>query len=171
MSHRTVAGVAAVSQTVQGWEFRPTLSIARLQFALMTWGAGVWVLIGLAFWAGGGATALAFFGLPIALFVAQLLAHGVSGWRLRTTPLVIEPGGRVRYGDGELCPPGSVESIRVMPDPLSEADGHRVHLGLAGGSAVELPRPYFESFLTRDHALQFAGEIARALNVGVVEPA
>jgi hypothetical protein len=169
MSHQVLIGVAAATRTVQGWEFRPSPFMARLYLAFGVWAVAFWVAAGLALWAVEGVNALAFFGLPIALFSLQLIVRVVWGWRLRATPLVVEPGGRVRYGDQELCPPGSVEVVRVVPDPHSEGDGHKVRLVLATG-AVELPAPYFESFLTREQALRFAEMMAHSLNVRVVEP-
>jgi hypothetical protein len=109
------------------------------------------------------------FGIPMAIFAFQLVFHGVSGWRRRNVPLVIEPDGRVRYGDEELCPAGSVAAVRVVPDPLSEGDGHKVKLDLTTGVSVELPGPYFDYFLTRDLARRFADELATPLGVDVVD--
>jgi hypothetical protein len=169
MSPRTLPDVL-IAETPAGREIRPTLGTARLQLAMLVLMAALWAAIGAFFVRIGGEVAIAFFGIPMALFTLQLLAYGVAGWRRRNTPLVIEPTGRVRYGDQELCPPGSVEFVRVVPDPQSEADGHKVMLRLTSGADVELPGPYFASFLTRYHALRFADELASALNVQAETP-
>jgi hypothetical protein len=168
VSSQTVSGMT-VTESTRDRQFRPTAFEAQCHLAMLILAAVFWLLAALFFWWAGGAIAMAVFGVPIALFVVQLLAHGVTGWRLRATPLVVEPDGRVRYGDGELCPPGSVAAVRIVPDPLSEGDGHKVSLELTTGAAVELPPPYFESFLTHDHARRFADRFAAALGVGVVD--
>ena len=170
VSTHAVAGIPAATEPSPGREFRPTATDARLHLALVLMAAGLWVVAALFFWWAGGDAAMAFFGLPIAVFVVQLVFHAVSGWRLRDTPLVVEPDGRVRYGDRELCPAGSVTAVRVVPDPLSEADGHKVALQTDTGAAVGLPPPYFDSFLTQAHARRFADQFAAGLGVPVVDP-
>ena len=170
MSTHAVATGAPVLEPARGREFRPTSAEARSQFAVLLLAAGFWLLAGLFFWWAGGDVALVFFGIPTGLFAVQVLWHGVSGWQLRDTPLVIGPDGRVRYADRDVCPAGSVAAVRVVPDPLSEADGHRVMLLTDAGAAVGLPPPYFDSFPTRPDARRFADQLAAALGVPLGDP-
>jgi hypothetical protein len=168
VSTQAVAAVAPAIELPRGREFRPTAAEGWVHLGLGLMAAGMWVVVALFFWWAGGDVAMAFFGVPIALFVVQLIFHGVSGWRLRDTPLVVDPDGRLRYGDRELCPAGSVVAVRVVPDPLSEGDGHKVALEADTGAAVPLPPPYFDAFVTQAHARRFADRLAAALGVPVV---
>jgi len=50
--------------------------------------------------------------LLVAVFVVAL-----TTWRLRTggTPLIVERSGHVYYGEKELCSPGQVRTVRLVP--------------------------------------------------------
>lgn len=170
MLNRTLSGAVEVTQTPERWEFRPTRAMGWLALALPAVLAGVCFIGGIVFWNANGFDMGAIFGIPMIVFSVQLLLVGVWGWRLRATPLVVDECGRVRYGEQELCTAKSVESVRIVPDPCSDADGHKVSLGLTTGGTVELPGPYFQSFVTREHAHQIAEELAAALKVGITGP-
>ena len=171
MSYQTLGGVVEVAQTPAGWEFRPTQSMTWLAVLLPAVLAGVCLVGGIIFWRLNGLDTGAMFGIPMILFSGQLLTVGVWGWRHRITPLIVEDCGRVRYGAQELCPPGSVDFVRIVPDPTSDADGHKVSFSLTTGERIELPGLYFQSFFTREQATRVAEELARALKVRTVGPA
>jgi hypothetical protein len=163
--------MVVVTRTSEGWEFRPTPAMTQLRFTLLALLAGLCLVgAGVCFWWFGGDEGGVISGVFIILFAVVLLAQGVSGWRLRATPLIVEDSGRVCYGERELCPAKSVQSIQIVPDPQSDADGRQVNLCLSAGTVVKLPRPYFESFLNLEQARAFAEEIARTLNVEIVDP-
>jgi hypothetical protein len=104
--------------------------------------------------------------LLLACFSATL---AVRAWRTRHTPLSIEPGGRVRYGDRDLCASGMVRSVRIGPSRGGEAGDVEVWLELADGKPVAIPSRYFPGFKARAHARPFAAAIASALGVPVTE--
>jgi hypothetical protein len=89
----------------------------------------------------------------IFLLVAGLSATlGIRAWRTRRTPLSIESGGRVSYGDRELCGPGTVRAVRIAASRSGEAGDCEVVLELAGGRIQRIPSSYFASFKSREHA-------------------
>jgi hypothetical protein len=106
----------------------------------------------------------------IFLLVAGLSAGlGIRAWRTRRTPLSIEVGGRVSYGERELCAAGSVRAVRIVLSRGGEANDCDVCLELAGGELVSIPSVYFPGFKSREHARPFAAELAQALGVQVTE--
>jgi len=111
----------------------------------------------------------AFFG-AICLLVAALPAClGIRAWRTRCTPLSIERGGRVTYGEREICAAGTVRAVRIAPSRVGEANDCEVCLELNAGILVLIPSQYFAYFRTAAQARPFATELADALRVQVVE--
>jgi hypothetical protein len=104
--------------------------------------------------------------LLLACFSATL---AVRAWRTRHTPLSIEPGGRVRYCDRDLCAPGMVRAVRIGPSRGGEAGDVEVWLELVDGKPVEIPSRFFPGFKARTHARPFAAAIATALGVPITE--
>lgn len=82
---------------------------------------------------------------------------------------VIDSDGRVSYGNRELCPSESVQTIQLKRVPSGEDWSYKVSLLLAGGAEVELPSPYFTSFFYREQARSFAERLATALQVKLLE--
>ena len=101
------------------------------------------------------------------LLVAVLPAGlGIRAWRTRRTPLTIEPGGRVSYGERELCAAGTVRAIRIARLGAWAIECE-VCLELDGGKLVSIPSQYFAEFPASEHARPFAQELAEALGVPV----
>jgi hypothetical protein len=106
----------------------------------------------------------------IFLLVAGLCASlGIRAWLTRRTPLSIESGGRVSYGERELCAAGTVRAVRIAASRGGEAGDCEVVLELAGGKMLSIPSQYFAGFKSREHARPFAAELAQALGVQVQE--
>lgn len=102
--------------------------------------------------------------LAVAAFSASLAARA---WRSRQTPLIVTAGGRVSYGDRELCAAGSVETVEIV-EARSGEGGCEVGFKVAG-KTVFVPSQYFAHFGARDHARPFAALLASTLNVHVRE--
>jgi hypothetical protein len=92
---------------------------------------------------------------------------GIRAWRTRRTPLTIERGGRVSYGQRELCAAGTIRAIRIAPAGGARAIESEVCLELDGGKLVPLPSQYFAEFPASGHARPCARELAEALGVPV----
>jgi hypothetical protein len=106
----------------------------------------------------------------ILLLIAGLSAGwGIRAWRTRRTPLSIEFGSRVSYGERELCAAGTVRAVRIAPSRGGEVNDCEVHLELDGGKLVSIPSQYFAGFKSREHARPFARILAEALGVQVAE--
>ena len=107
---------------------------------------------------------------PILLLTGSILAAwAIRAWRTRRTPLTVESGGRVSYGDKELCASGTVRSIRIVEARGGEAGDCEVVIELGGERMVFIPSRYFGSFRSREHARPFAAKLAEALSVPVTE--
>ena len=102
------------------------------------------------------------------LVAAAIASYAISAWRNRHTPISIEAGGRVSYGEQELCAAGTVRTVRIAPARAGEVNDCEIAFELAGGELVYLPSQYF-CFSVREHARPFASELARALEVQVTE--
>jgi hypothetical protein len=106
----------------------------------------------------------------IFLLVAGFSAYlGIRAWSTRHTPLNIEFGGRVSYGERELCGTGAVRAVRITPLRVGEAGDCEVFLELDGGKLLSIPSQYFGAFKSRKHARPFAKKLAEALGVQVSE--
>jgi hypothetical protein len=107
---------------------------------------------------------------PILLLSAGILAAwAIRAWRTRRTPLSVESGGRVSYGEQELCAPGTVRSVRIIEARGGEPGDSEVVLELADGKMVFIPSRYFAGFKSRKHARPFAAKLAEALSVPMTE--
>jgi hypothetical protein len=105
----------------------------------------------------------------IFVLVAALIASSaIRAWRTRRIPISIEAGGRVSYGEQELCAAGTVRTVRIATARAGEANDCELAFELAGGELVYLPSQYF-CFSVREHARPFASELAKALEVQVTE--
>src|SRR5262249_50074511 len=108
------------------------------------------------------------------VLLAGLLAAGAMwAWWTHDTGLIVEPGGRVCYGDRELCAAGTVRTVRMAEAQTGEVGDCEVFLELEGGKLVSLslPSPYFGVSKTRDRAQTFARQLARSLHVAVSDSA
>jgi hypothetical protein len=106
----------------------------------------------------------------IFLLAASLSASlGFRAWRTRRIPIKVEFGGRVSYGERELCAAGTVRAVRIAASHGGEANDCEVCLELTGGKLVSIPSQYFAGFKAREHALPLAEELAEALGVQVTE--
>jgi hypothetical protein len=111
------------------------------------------------------------FGTLFFLAAGLLVVLAAWAWRTRRTPLTIERGGRVCYGERELCAAGTVRTVRIAPSAGGEAGDCEVYLELNGGKLVSFPSQYFGGFGTNARARPFAEALAAALGVGVAESA
>jgi hypothetical protein len=106
----------------------------------------------------------------IYVLVAGLSASlGIRAWRTRRTPLSIESGDRVSYGERELCAAGTVRAVRIAASGGGEVGDCEVGLELAGGQMVSIRSLYFPGFKAREDARPFAAKLAQALGVQVLE--
>jgi len=110
-------------------------------------------------------------GVPLLLAGVLIGAMAIRAWRTRNTPLSVANGGRVSYGESELCASGTVRNIRIVPSVGGEVGDCEVRLELADGSQVAIPSQYFAGFKSRKHARPFAAEFAKALGVQVTDSA
>ena len=92
----------------------------------------------------------------------------LATWRLRTgrTPLIVERSGRVYYGEKELCSPGQVRTVRLVPSS-GESD-YDVCLELDGGTRRLVPG---FAYGPRESALAFAQELGAESGVRVEQDA
>jgi hypothetical protein len=93
----------------------------------------------------------------------------IRAWSTRRTPLNIECGGRVSYGERELCAAGSVRSVRIAASRGGERYDCEVALEVAGQELVYIPSQYFAVFGAREQARPFAAKLAEVLKVPVTE--
>ena len=107
---------------------------------------------------------------PILLLTGSIFAAwAIRAWRTRRTPLTVKSGGRVSYGDHELCAPSTVRSVRIVEARGGEAGDCDVVIELADERMVPIPSRYFGAFRSREHARPFAAKLAEALSVPVTE--
>ena len=71
-------------------------------------------------------TDTAFLGAIFLLVAVYSAGLGIRAWRTRRTPLLIERGGRVTYGERELCAAGTVRAVRITPSRSGEAKLYEV---------------------------------------------
>jgi hypothetical protein len=106
---------------------------------------------------------------PVLLLAAIYCAGlGIYTWRTRRTPLSVEFGGRISYGNWELCAAGTVRAVRLAESRGGEAGDCEVGLEVEG-KTVFIPPWYFARFKSREHARPFAAKLAEVLEVQVTE--
>jgi hypothetical protein len=154
-----------VKRRDDGLEFIPSSMLAALM--VVGFGAGAVIFL---------CVSIYFFRHPQMLFGPILLLGGcligamaIRAWRTRATPLKIESGGRVSYGELELCAAGTVRCVLIVPSIGGEVGDCEVRLEQVDGKLVPIPSQYFAGFKSYAHARPFAAEFAKALRVEVTE--
>ena len=158
-------GPYVVKRQDDGLEFVPSSMLAVLMLAGFGAGAAIFLCMSIYFFQ----NPQMLFG-PILLLAACLIAAtAMRAWRTRRTALKVESGGRVSYGEKELCAAGSVRSVRIVPSLGGEVGDCEVWLEQADGKLVSIPSQYFARFRSYAHARPFAAKFAKALGVEVTE--
>jgi hypothetical protein len=153
------------------WLFVPSRLFAGLMVSLFGAGSAFVVYLSTIFFRRTDTVSADLWIGAIFLFVAGLIAIlALRAWRTRRTPLSIEPGGRVSYGERELCAAGAVRAVRIAESRGGEPGDCEVVLEVANGKMVSIPSQYFGGFNSREHARPFAAKLAQALGVQVLEP-
>jgi hypothetical protein len=166
MEERKLAPIV-VKRRDDGWEFVPSTTFASLMIGGFVAGSALYLYLSTHFIR----SANPLIGATLLLAGVLIAAMAIRAWRTRNTPLNVQNGGRVSYGERELCAAGSVRSVRIVPSIGGEVGDCEVRLELADGSQVAIPSQYFAGFRSRKHARPFAAEIAKALGVQVTESA
>ena len=159
-----------IRRTGDRWECRPTGFMMQFGFLLFFVAAAFTFHVSGFFLLNSGLDPIGLgFGGLLFLFASAATWQGIRFGRLRQVPLTIETTGRVSYDSKELCPPGSVRRLQIVPDRRDDFGGCRILLELNESRRVELEGPYFESIATREAARFLAGEMAKVLHVEIVE--
>ena len=171
MPEQTSPGVMLdIRQNGDRWECRPTGFMLQFGFLLFFVGAAFTFYLSGFFLLNSGIDPIGLgFGGLLFLFASAATWQGIRFWRLRQVPLTTETTGSVSYGSKELCLPGSVRSLQIVPDRRENFGDCRILLELNDNRRVELEGPYFESIATREAARLLAGEMAKVLHVEIVE--
>jgi hypothetical protein len=156
-----------VKRRDDGWEFVPSTTFASLMVGGFVAGSALYLYLSTYFIR----SANPLIGVTLLLAGVLIGAMAIRAWRTRNTPLNVENGGRVSYGEQTLCAAGTVRSVGIVPSPGGEVGDCEVRLELADGSQVAIPSQYFAGFRSRNHARPFAAEFAKALGVQVTESA
>ncbi|HEY6298617.1 MAG TPA: hypothetical protein VIW95_03150 [Candidatus Binatus sp.] len=156
-----------VKRRGDGFEFVPSTTFASLMIGGFVAGSAIYLYLSTYFIR----SANPLIGVTLLLAGVLIAAMAIRAWRTRNTPLNVENGGRVSYGERELCAAGTVRSVRIVPSLGGEVGDCEVRLELADGSQVAIPSQYFAGFRSRKHARPFAAEFAKALGVQVTESA
>ncbi|MFZ2061385.1 MAG: hypothetical protein WAU82_10275 [Candidatus Binatus sp.] len=154
-----------VKRRDDGWEFVPSTTLASLMIGGFVAGSALYLYLSTYFIR----SANTLFGVTLLLAGVLIAAMAIRAWRTRNTPLNVKNGGRVSYGEQELCAAGTVRSVRIVPSFGGEVGDCEVRLELADGSQVAIPSQYFAGFKSSEHAKPFAKEFAKALGVQVSE--
>ena len=156
----------AVKREAGGCEFVPPPFYGRFMAGMFGAGSVFLVYLSTTFFR---QTATAIFGAILLLVAAYSAGLGIRAWRTRRTPLRIERGGRVTYGERELCAAGTVRAVQIARSRLSEEFDYEVCLELDEGKLVSIQPQYFALYKTAMQARPFATELADALGVQVTE--
>jgi hypothetical protein len=155
-----------VKRRDDGWEFVPSSTFASLMVGGFVAGSAIYLYLSTYFIRSGSPLLAA----TLVLAGVLIAAMAIRAWRTRRAPLKVENGGRVSYGEQELCAAGTVRSVRIVPSPTGEVGDCEVWLEQEDGKLVAIPSQYFSGFRSRKHARPFAAEFAKALRVEVTEP-
>src|ERR1700719_1407691 len=150
-----------VKRRDDGWEFVPSTTFASLMVGGFVAGSALYLYLSTYFIR----SANPLIGVTLLLAGVLIGAMAIRAWRTRNTPLNVENGGRVSYGEQTLCAAGTVRSVRIVPSPTGEIGDREVWLELADGKLVSIPSQYFAGFKSSEHAKPFAAELAKALGV------
>jgi hypothetical protein len=164
MEERRLAPIV-VRRRDDGWEFVPSTMFASLMIGGFVAGSALYLYLFTYFIR----SANPLIGVTLLLAGVLIGAMAIRAWRTRNTPLNVENGGRVSYGEQTLCAAGTVRSVRIVPSLGGEVGDCEVRLELSDGSQVAIPSQYFAGFRSRKHARPFAAEFAKALGVQVTE--
>ena len=148
-----------------GCEFAPSSTYASLMVVGFAAGSALLIYLSTLFFQSANAWLTA---SPI-LAAGLCATLAIRAWRTRRTPLKVESGGRVSYGEQELCAAGTVRCVRIVPSLGGEVGDCEVWLEQADGKLVAIPSQYFAGFKSYAHARPFAAEFAKALRVEVTE--
>ena len=156
-----------VKRRDDGWEFVPSTTLASFMIGGFVAGSALYLYLFTVLIRSANPL------ISVTLLLAGVLigAMAIRAWRTRNTPLHVENGGRVRYGEQELCAAGVVRGVRIVPSVGGEVGDCEVRIERADGSQVAIPSQYFSGFRSRKHARPFAAEFAKALGVQVTESA
>jgi uncharacterized protein (DUF779 family) len=160
-----------VRREADRWLFIPSAAlIAVMTFARIAVGAFMVYLSTLFFrHAVEAALPTTLFGPALLLGGCLLAVSGIRAWRARHTPLSVETGGRVCYGEQELCAAGTVRSVQIVESHGGEPGDSEVVLEVADGNPVYIPSQYFAGFKSRKQARPFAAKLAEVLAVPMTE--
>ncbi len=147
------------------YEFVPSSMYATLMVGGFVAGSAVYLYLSTYFIRSANPLLVA----TLVLAGVVIAAMAIRAWRTRRTPLKVENGGRVSYGEQELCAAGTVRSVRVVPSIGGEVGDCEVRLEQVDGKLVAIPSQYFAGFKSYAHARPFAAEFAKALRVEVTE--
>ncbi len=158
-------GPYVVKRRDGGLEFVPSSMLAIFMLVGFSAGAALFLCISIHFFR----HPLMLFGPTLLLAGCLIAAMAIRAWRTRGTPLKVENGGRVSYGQRELCAAGTVRCVRIVPSVGGEGGECDVQLEQVDGKLVSIPSQYFAGFGSYAHARPFAAEFAKALGVQVTE--
>jgi hypothetical protein len=148
-----------------GLEFVPSSTFASLMVVGFVAGSALYLYLSTLFIRSANPL------LAATLVLAGVLigTMAIRAWRTRNTPLNVENGGRVSYGEQELCAAGTVRSVRIVPSMGGEVGDCEVWLEQQDGKLVAIPSQYFAGFKSYAQARPFAAEFAKVLGVEVTE--
>src|SRR5262245_43470801 len=132
-----------ISRNGDRWECRPVRLWVNFNSGMLVLAAGfcLW-MAGMFFSFYPDSTSMAVGTVPLA--IAMLLGWQTWRlWRLGRVPLTVESGGRVSYDGKELCGPGTVRTVHLVPDMRPESGDCRVVFETNDGGKVALEGLYF----------------------------
>jgi hypothetical protein len=153
-----------------GWAVLPSAAFAGLAVGMFAAGSAFMVYLSILFLRHiADASAMVWIGVIFLLVAGYSAVLAMWSWRTRRTPLSIEAGGRVCYGNRELCAMGTVRAVRILDVRGGEAGECEIALELSESKLVYLPNPYFTRSAGREHARPLAAKLAELLRVQVTE--
>jgi hypothetical protein len=103
--------------------FVPSLLFVRMMVGGFGAGSAYLVYLSTLFFRRAGASfGNLWFGAIFLLAAVLVVCLGIRAWRTRRTPLTIERGGRVSFGEREICAPRTVQAVRIARAPGGDAN-------------------------------------------------